>query len=122
MSAGAANDLSASLFVDEGGNDTYQQEANCLGRNLNSSVALFVDMAGEDHYAGHDGFGSSRSDFNKGLRAEIPAAAIFLDLGGEDTYADSTAGNNRSWQQHAATPIPVLHGVGWDREGASLEW
>jgi hypothetical protein len=118
MSAGAAHDLSASIFVDEGGNDRYEQSVNCLGRSLNSSVALFVDMAGDDKYQGADGFGTCRSDFASGLRAEVPASAIFLDLEGKDGYPKDTGGNNRTWIQKAST----LHGAGMDGERLKLEW
>jgi len=122
MSAGAAHDFSVSLFVDEGGDDQYHQQANCLGRSLNNSVALFVDMGGNDHYQATDAFGTSRSDFATGLRAEVPASAIFLDLDGTDSYPAGDAKNDTHWVQTSATPIPVLRGVGVDGKGLKLEW
>ena len=122
MSTGAANDFSASLFVEEGGNDTYTQEANCLGQSLNSSVALFVEMAGDDKYQGREGFGMSRSDSQTGLRAEVSSDAIFLDLNGNDSYPDSTQGNEKMWKQRPATPVPVVRGVGLDGTGMMVRW
>ncbi|HEY3296774.1 MAG TPA: hypothetical protein VGL38_15185 [bacterium] len=122
MSAGAAHDFSASLFVDESGDDQYHQQANCLGRSLNNSVALFVDMAGNDHYEGTDAFGTSRSDFEKGLRAEVSATAIFLDLDGTDTYPASGPKNDTNWLQSTPTPIPLLRGVGVDAKGLVVKW
>ena len=122
MSAGAAHDFSASVFVDEGGNDLYRQQANCLGRSLNNSVALFVDMGGDDRYQGKDGFGTSFSDFAKGLRAELPTSAVFLDLDGKDVYPADSTGNNRRWIQRTATPVPLLRGVGMDGKGMRVGW
>jgi hypothetical protein len=122
MSTAAAHDFSASVFVDEAGNDSYSQTANCLGRALNNGVALFVDMAGIDRYAGKDGFGSSTSFFSTGLRSEVPEAAIFLDLTGNDVYPDSTMGNNRRWLQATSAPLPVLRGVGLDGDSLRIRW
>ncbi len=122
VSGGAAHDFSASLFVDEAGNDSYPHAANALGRSLNSSVALFADLAGDDHYQGTESLGQSVNFSSAGLRAEILSAALFLDLNGNDTYPKGTGANSSMWIQKSDTPLPLLKGVGLDSQTLKVRW
>jgi hypothetical protein len=120
VTVAAAHDFSASLFLEEGGNDTYEG-ASAMGQGLNSSVALFVDFAGNDTYRGGL-FGQSVNFSATGVRAELPTRALFLDLDGQDTYPRKPTANNADWVQERKAPLPLLHGAGRDESGGTVRW
>lgn len=129
-------DFAASVFLDGGGEDHYAGENTALGVAERSSVALFLELGGDDDYRlpspdGHGirTFGAVDDPASDGpLRAAAWAnqVALFLDLDGTDRYpqpADesfsATPGETRGWRW----PVPadpatdqrkILRGVGLD--------
>ncbi|HEY3417125.1 MAG TPA: hypothetical protein VGM23_09605, partial [Armatimonadota bacterium] len=124
VSNGSAHDYSVSLFVEEGGNDTYDMRGSALGQGLNCGLGLFVDMAGNDHYkaAYSTAYGQSINFSATGLRSEIATYGLFLDLQGNDTYPGEPMGNAKTWLQKTEKPIPVYYGAGLDLEAGTVRW
>ena len=121
MAMAAAHDFSASVFVDENGNDEYAPTANAIGRALNCSVALFVEQSGDDRYLRGD-FGLSTNEASSGLRAAMPTLALFLDCRGDDCYPANSLRNNRRRAAPVSLKQPVLGGCGWDLRAGELVW
>lgn len=91
---GTGHDLSAALLLDEGGRDTYVV-SDGQGIALSNSVGLFIDTAGDDHYA-TTGAGQGTARWARGFSG----AGIFLDLEGNDTYPALAPGADGAiWQQ-----------------------
>jgi hypothetical protein len=102
--SGAAWDLSASVFVDQRGNDTYQYDFGSfdLGSSAHNGFGLFMDLSGKDRYA-----------FSPGTRAAISgnsyhggtSFSLFLDQGHEtDIYPGTDLNNSYTKKQaHSVT-------------------
>ena len=97
---GAAHDYAVGYLIDRQGNDIYSVEGG-NGLGLTNSVALFMDVSGNDRYERNitSNYGYANSARNTG------SIGIFLDTGGTDSYpiyADSTEyheryKNNSQW-------------------------
>ena len=78
---GAAAHVSLALFVDEGGDDRYDQElspkATSIGVGHDFSAALHVDLGGDDLYRAP---GLSLGSGN------LDGIGLFVNVGGDDTY------------------------------------
>jgi len=96
-------DFVVSLIFDRSGDDTYESNANCLGRSAEKGNAYLIDGGGGDTYIGGanaDGTGRADCVGSSGWRAlfgvdpyrqyltgfESGVLALLLDLGGTDTY------------------------------------
>ncbi len=122
MGACCPHDFCVSIFLDEAGNDEYHMIGNSLGTSMNSSVALFVDYSGDDVYDTGNGFGDCINYSSTGLRAEVLTTGIFLDLGGKDRYSEKLMKNNTTHLLHPDKRLPILKGIGIDREGGTIRW
>lgn len=113
-SLGYGWDFALSVLVDGGGDDLYVARDAVLGVADRSSVALVLELGGDDVYRlpgrpralGRAG-GDPRSRLDGPLRAaaEASALAFFLDLGGADVYPARLAeacraapANRTSWR------------------------
>ena len=117
----AAHDYSISLFLDEGGHNTYLLNGSGLGEGLNNGLALFVDLGGHNTYKSpyNGAYGQSVTFSTSGPRVEIPTFGLFIDLGGDSTYpAGGPMGNHKTWTQDT----PYLHGAGLSLDGVPVRW
>ncbi len=79
VAAGLAWDYSLAMFRDDAGDDHYRLGAFSLGAAAHGAVAWFLDLAGNDRYAG--------ADRPAARYAEQPNFALFVDRGGDrDTW------------------------------------
>lgn len=110
-SLGYGWDFAASVLVDGGGDDLYRASNTALGVAELSSVALFLELGGDDEYRVPAPDGRGRRTFGavdgnpRGRRPGEPLRAaagahlvgLFVDLGGEDRYEldeKAAAGND----------------------------
>ncbi|MHB9022991.1 MAG: hypothetical protein ACYC7E_02290 [Armatimonadota bacterium] len=124
VSNGSAHDYSVSLFLEEGGNDTYDMRGSALGQGLNCGLGMFVDMIGNDIYkaAYSTAYGQSINFSATGLRSEIATYGLFLDLQGNDTYPAGPMANAKTWLQKSEKPIPLNNGAGMDLDEGKIRW
>lgn len=120
-------DFALAILVDGGGDDEYQASNTALGTAERNSVALFLELGGDDDYRVPPPDGAGRRTFGArdpcpGLHTGDPHQALtaaslaplvgwFLDLGGEDTYPPTPAAA-------AAAPSPPSA----PREDRSWHW
>ncbi|MCD4828006.1 MAG: hypothetical protein K8R90_01065 [Candidatus Cloacimonetes bacterium] len=106
---GAAHDYGVGWLVDRQGDDAYSVEGGG-GLALTNSVAIFLDVQGNDRYerAQRDNYGFGRQ------ARETGSLGLFLDTGGQDIYPrmddvprKSSAGENRFWTHGT-------YGIGFD--------
>jgi len=107
---GAAHDYAVGFLIDRKGNDIYSVEGG-NGLGLTNSVALFLDVSGNDRYERNitSNYGYANSARNTG------SIGIFLDTGGTDSYpiyADSTEYHER--YQNDSQWMFGTYGVGKD--------
>ena len=136
-------DFAVSVLVEGGGDDVYAAHSTVLGTAELSSVALFLELGGDDAYRLPDGErvlgavdGNSRTrDAGGPLRAASLAAQIglFVDLGGEDAYPSAVGcrqvpGNDLKWicDRGSARSAAPQRGIGIDLDQAAptdvVEW
>ncbi len=81
LSLGLGHDFTVALLVDIGGNDHYRVDGSGLGHSLNRSVAMLIDVGGDDEY--------------KGVEVPYPGYAVnndrFRGRGGVSTYFADTS-------------------------------
>lgn len=93
-------EFGTSVLFDRSGNDIYAARDSRPALAQNSGLALFIDVSGEDRYAGPAGVGISQQSDS--------SLAIFLDLNGADKYGEGL-------QDGSATYRPGF-GLGYDAE------
>ncbi len=107
---GAAHDYAVGYLIDRKGNDIYSVEGG-NGLGLTNSVALFLDVSGNDRYERNvsSNFGFANTARNTG------SIGIFLDTGGNDIYpiSSDTSGYHEN-HKNDATWSYGTYGVGWD--------
>lgn len=122
---GAANDQSAGVFVDEGGDDDYAVGHLSLGVGYGNATGIFVDGAGNDRYAVASptcrALGAAFLHAPGTVRENQPGLGLFLDLGGADSYPAHCArvANDRMWAGPRAWPelqLPSERAAGVDGE------
>jgi len=106
---GAAHDYGVGWLIDRGGDDSYNVEGG-NGLALTNSVAVFLDVSGNDRYNRvlKDNYGVGKPS------RETGSLGLFLDTGGTDIYPffgdvprEQRPGENRLWSRD-------LFGVGLD--------
>ena len=120
-------DFAQALFVDFGGDDTYEAQRIALGTAEIWSHALFLDLGGNDVYRFPPkawGFGATpprkayrqRSQTLPFLR-DLKTFALFADFGGHDEYpAEGRSRNDTLWFQPPLDNVPrTFYGIGVDR-------
>lgn len=94
-------DFAVGVLADLGGNDVYRSRKLALGSADASSLGLFLEVAGTDHYevasgAGAQALGAAPETHPAGgpphLAAEqVRGLGLFFDLGGADAYPELRA-------------------------------
>ena len=138
-SLGYGWDFAASVLVDGGGDDLYRAGNTALGVAELSSMALFLELGGNDDYRVPAPDGRGRRTFGavdgnpRGRRSGEPLRAaasanlvgLFVDLGGEDRYgqeADQTSATSRPVDRHTWTWAGPASGATMGiRRGAGLD-
>lgn|GEM_PF-1635330 len=145
-SLGYGWDFAASVLVSGGGDDVYAAKNTVVGVAERSSVALFLELGGNDRYRVPLPDGGGRRtlgavDANpRGLLPGDPLRAagtanlvgLFVDLGGEDRYpgevlepaAQGTPGNRHTWLWRgpaSGETTGLRRGVGLDLHAPSPE-
>lgn len=101
-----AHDFCVTLLLNRGGDDVYNSPAAGLGYAINRSIALAIDVGGDDQYAlGEEATpGVARYDEKYSDRtlsysywADAASVALFLDVGGEDDYQTARGEDDTSW-------------------------
>lgn len=138
-SLGYGWDFATSILVDGGGDDLYRAGNTALGVAELSSVALFLELGGDDEYRVPPPDGGGLRTFGavdgnpRGHRPGEPLRAaatanlvgLFVDLGGEDRYgqeadkrsAASGLADRRTWTwsgPESGATTGVRRGVGLD--------
>jgi hypothetical protein len=132
-SIGVGHDFSASLHLDEGGNDHYRAPGLSLGSGNINGIGCLVNAGGDDVFeaAGDPTLGagnySAEAPFGED-RQSAPTIGIFVHTGGTSSY--DVAGTLRpladsTWHyepQPYADPqlVTTEHGCGADRPGGSV--
>jgi hypothetical protein len=102
-----AHDFTLGVLADLGGNDRYESKVDNLCRSINRSVAMLLDVAGDDVYRSGDKGRPGATTFDAKMLdrrgaglywSESTSVGLFVDGGGKDDYgpADGT-GDGRSW-------------------------
>lgn len=124
---GHARDAAISLFADLAGNDRYMLRNHCGGSADLSSLAIFYEHDGDDHYeyrpselptepgwADTPPLGTTTATKNTLITPDRPrTTGIFIDAGGNDRYIGlpTDRANNARW--HARRSADAL-GIGVD--------
>ncbi len=99
---GAAHDYAVGFLIDRSGDDSYSVEGG-NGLALTNSVALFLDVKGNDRYERFN-----KSNFgHTNVARDAGGIGLFIDTGGEDNYNSSKAINDSTW-------ISGTYGLGLD--------
>jgi hypothetical protein len=125
VSQGAGHDGSAGYLLAGPGDDSYGGTAlSTQTRGVANDVAfgLFVDAGGNDTYNGDAGisYGQTNSEDLSGSRPGARSLAVFLDLAGEDKYVGTPPeiGNGKTWKLPGQGWAPPEH-VGFGQDLAS---
>ncbi len=114
---GAAHDYAVGYLIDRKGNDIYSVEGG-NGLGLTNSVALFLDVSGNDRYERNitSNYGYANSARNTG------SIGIFLDTAGDDLYPISadTSGFHERYKNDTQWTYGT-YGVGKDTNMVVLE-
>ena len=120
-------DCTVSLLYDSTGNDYYTADRISLGCAEVNSIAMFIELEGNDTYEFTGKLGLGATDARGPLRPEwdarqylMPAFGLFYDAKGIDKYTAGVWGNNKIWfipdsTRWKALP-PHKRGVGIDLE------
>lgn len=126
---GFAHDFTVALFLDAAGNDVYES-ASGPGTSINRSVAILLDLGGDDSYTmaptnrpGMAVFDEKFRDRSGGATyfADATSLGLFLDVGGTDRYSPERA-NNADWLDDPGSPNPSVRNwsIGVDRETGTV--
>ncbi|MBN1949342.1 MAG: HEAT repeat domain-containing protein [Candidatus Cloacimonetes bacterium] len=99
---GAAHDYGVGFLVDRAGDDSYSVEGG-NGLALTNSVAIFLDVCGNDRYERNNPNNYGYAN----LARDSGGIGIFLDTGGNDYYAGDACQNDGRW-------INGTFGLGFD--------
>jgi hypothetical protein len=126
------HDFTVAMLVDGGGDDRYECGGEGGGHSINRSVALCLEVGGDDTYV------FSMADRHPGLArfdarfldrsgtsiywTEPTSVGLFLDLGGDDRYPPGRA-NDRAETDDPASDNARARNVGIfvDRESGRLD-
>jgi len=124
-----AHDFTIGILLDAAGDDRYSVDESGLGYSINRSVAMLLDLGGNDVYqtkrVPRPGYAMNSEGFRarEGVGtyfADTTSVGLFLDIGGEDTYWGDLK-NNTHWLDPPDSPnwADRNFSVGVDRaEGA----
>jgi len=106
VAQGLSWDETSVLFRDRGGNDRYQTRGFSLASAAHNGMVIFIDDAGDDHYA--DLPAKANSNNYHGGRA----FALFVDRDGDDHYRgrDDAEWNGRVFWRHEGAYVFDLDG------------
>lgn len=99
---GAAHDYGVGFLVDRAGDDSYSVEGG-NGLALTNSVAIFLDVCGNDRYERNNPNNYGYAN----LARDSGGIGIFLDTGGNDSYPVDSCQNDVRW-------INGTYGLGLD--------
>jgi len=126
------HDFTIGILLDVAGNDVYSLKKNGLAYSINRSVAMLMDLGGDDAYRAEElerpGFALNAAQFRArdGVSvyfAETSSIGLFLDTGGTDSYWSDTLGNDTHWLDPADSPnwADGNFSVGVDRAGGTVD-
>ncbi|MFO0747924.1 MAG: hypothetical protein U1F43_20025 [Myxococcota bacterium] len=124
MQMGAGHDFTLGLLVNEQGDDRYHFAGLAVGASNCNGIGIFVDNGGDDTYDTTSDYGSGMGNISDECAAARPDArsiGIMLDAGGSDTYTypESTFAvphDDTTWG-HITHALPSEHGAGVDGTG-----
>ena len=128
-----AHDFTIGICLDVAGDDLYRVRASGLAYSVNRSVAMVMDLAGNDTYESEElprpGFAAQDEKFRTrdGVGtyfADTTSLSLFLDIGGEDHYWTDAVGNNRHWTDEAdsANWADRNFSIGVDRAAGQVDF
>lgn len=126
-----AHDFTIAIVLDGDGDDLYSVRDGGLAYSINRSVAMLMDLGGDDHYRTEEvpRPGYARNDERFRARdgvstyfADTTSIGVFLDIGGRDTYWGDLA-NDTHWLDPPDSPNweDRNFSVGVDREKGRLD-
>ena len=132
-SIGVGHDFSASVHLDEGGNDHYRAPGLSLGSGNINGIGCLLNLGGDDVFdaAGDPtlGAGNYSAEAPFGIdRQGAPTIGIFVHTGGKGTYTvagvdRSLASTTWSYEPQPYPPPDVVtteHGCGADSPAGSV--
>lgn len=125
MTAGAGHDFSLSVFLALGPEgDHYRVPNLALGAGNANGAGLFVEAGGDDTYEAASALtlgNAALETLTDPGRLMRPTVGVFLDADGRDTYTRAPAGpvgEGRVWSQRIHPEAPSERGFGADATGA----
>lgn len=143
LALAAAHDFSVAVFAAKGGSDRYTNGGLGFGRSLNRSVALFIDVDGNDFYHGQQGSRPGFAVYDPRFAANedgtgtitdplglanpyfayVTSLAMFLDVGGVDRYWGGFAEGAVSADEPGSDNWKVRNvGVAMDTTEGVIDW
>lgn len=127
-----AHDFAIGILLNAAGNDVYSVDKGGLGTSVNRSVAMLIDLGGDDVYKTKEtkrpGMALSDEKFRArgGVStyfADTTSIGLFLDIGGNDTYWGDLQ-NDMHWLDPPASPnwTDRNFSVGADRAAGTVDF
>jgi len=88
-SIGVGHDFSASVHLDEGGDDLYRGPNLALGSGHANGLGVLVNVGGTDVFKAAGSFslgGAAAGEVFKSARGKLPTYGVFVKVGGSATY------------------------------------
>lgn len=127
-----AHDFGISLLVNLGGKDVYETPDGGLGYSINRSVALFLDVGGDDRYRAGPKTRPGTAVFDERFRkrdgahtcfADASSLGLFLDVGGTDDYGPNMGADGTVWLDPPDAPNRAVRNfaIGVDRADGTVD-
>jgi hypothetical protein len=127
-----AHDFTIGILLDVAGNDLYSVDNSGLACSLNRSMAMLIDLDGDDVYKTQKIPRPGLALNNEGFRArggvatyfaDTTSIGLFLDIGGNDTYWGELR-NDTHWLDPADSPnwADRNFSVGVDRAAGRVDF
>jgi len=109
-SIGVGHDFSASIHLDEGGDDLYRGPNLALGSGHANGLGVLVNVGGTDSFRAAGNFslgGAAAGEVFKGPRGKLPTYGVFVKASGAATYEVAGVDTMRSGGSWSYAPENV---------------